>query len=153
MTEKVIWSLMERDSSTCWPWRGTLKVYSYSSDLLTFVEEKRVKVKLAVIGVLIGTSLFCGMIKLNQSVGFTSGARAAKMLMTENNVLRQELIVIPRRLNTLDVQIKGLDTQNNDLHALLTHQEITGDSVTGFTNPELWVKLQSLNSEAVNFHP
>jgi hypothetical protein len=132
---------------------GIVKIYSYSSELLIFVEEKWVRPKLAVVSALIGISLFFGMIKLNQSAGFTSGARAAKMLVVENSVLRQELIALPPRLSTLEVQTKGLGTQDNDLHALFTHQEIIGDSVTGFTNPGEWLKLNSLNSEAINSHP
>lgn len=132
---------------------GILKIYSYSSELLIFVEEKWVRPKLAIVCALIGISLFFGMIKLNQSAGFTSGARAAKMLVVENNVLRQELIAIPPRLRKLEVQTKGLGTQDKDLNVLFTRQEIIGDSVTGFTSPCEWLKLNSLNSEAIDSHP
>lgn len=130
-----------------------MKIYSYSSELLTLVEEKWVKAKLAIVGVLIGTFLFYGLIKLNQSVGFTSGARAANMLVVENAVLRQELIAIPPRLSTLEAQAKGLRAQDNDLHLLLAHQEIVGDSVTGFTDSTNWVILQYLNPSATNSRP
>ena len=130
-----------------------MKIYSYSSDLLTFVEEKWVKAKLAIVSVLIGTSLFYGLVKLNQSVGFTSGARTAKMLVVENAVLRQESIAIPSRLTALEIQAKALGTQDNDLHTLLAHQSIVGDSVTGFTDSTNWVILQYLNPSATNFRP
>jgi len=132
---------------------GIVKIYSYSSELLTFVEEKWIRPKLAVVCALIGISLFFGMIRLNRSTGITSGARAAKMLVVENSVLRQELIAIHPRLNKLGVQTRSLGTQDNDLHAFLAHQEIVGDSVTGFTDSAKWVILQYLNPPATNFRP
>jgi hypothetical protein len=130
-----------------------VKIYSYSSELLTFVDAKWTRARLAAFGVLIGTILFYGFIKLNQSVGFTSGARTAKMLAVENNVLRQELISIPPRLKKLEGQTKELCAQDDNFHVLLKHQEIIGDSVTGFTDPGEWLKLQSSNDAAINTHP
>src|ERR1700690_2342557 len=127
---------------------GRMKVYSYSDELLTFVDAKWVRAKLAVGAVLIGSIIFFGFIKLNQAVGITPGARTAIALAAENNILRQELMLIAPRVNKLVVKTRELSAQGENLHVLLTHQEMVGDSVTGFTYPAKWVVLQSLNPSA-----
>jgi hypothetical protein len=130
-----------------------VKIYSYSNKLLTFVDAKWTIAKLAVVGVLIGSILFFGFIKLNQAVGITPGSRTAIGLAAENNVLRQEVTLISPRVSMLAVKTRVLSAQDDRLHLLLYHQEMVGDSVTGFTNPTKWVVLQSLNPSATNVSP
>ncbi len=130
-----------------------VKVYSYSNKLLTFVDAKWAIAKLAVGGVFIGSLLFFGFIKLNQALGITPGSREAIALEAENNVLRQELILISPRVDKLAVKTRELSAQDEKLHLLLYRREMAGDSVAGFTYPDKWVVLQSLNPLATNFRP
>ena len=130
-----------------------VKVYSYSSELITFVDAKWAIAKLAVRGVLIGSILFFGFIKLSQAVGITPGSRTAIALAAENNILRQEVTLISPRVSMLVVKTRELSAQDDKLHLLLYHQEMVGDSVTGFTYPTKWVVIQSLNPLATNFRP
>lgn len=132
---------------------GAMKLYSYSSELLTFVEAKWYRARLATLGILVGTIMFFGFMKLNQAVGITSGSRLAHRLAEENSVLRQESILISPRLSKLKIQVKQLSDQDDKLHQLLNHQEIFGDTVTGFTYANQWLKLQPLNSMATSFRP
>ena len=130
-----------------------VKVYSYSSELITFVDAKWAIAKLAFGGVLIGSILFFGFIKLSQAVGITPGSRTAIALAAENNILRQEVTLISPRVSMLVVKTRELSAQDEKLHMLLYHQEMVGDSVTGFTYPTKWVVIQSLNPLATNFRP
>jgi len=129
---------------------GSVKIYSYSSELLTFVEAKWARTILATFGILIGSIIFFGFIKLNQSVGITPGSRTAKMLAAENSVLRQELTLISPRVSKLKMQVRQLSERDDKLHQLLNHQEIFGDTVTGFTYTNKWLKLQALNAVATS---
>jgi hypothetical protein len=132
---------------------GAMKLYSYSSELLTFVEAKWYRARLATLGIVVGTIMFFGFMKLNQAVGITSGSRLAHRLAEENSALRQESILISPRLSKLKIQVKQLSDQDDKLHHLLNHQEIFGDTVTGFTDANQWVKLQPLNPMATSFRP
>jgi hypothetical protein len=130
-----------------------VKIYSYSSELLTFVDAKWTIAKLAVGGVLIGSILFFGFIKLSQATGITPGSRTAIALAAENNILRQEVTSISPRVSMLAVKTRELSTQDDRLHLLFYHQEMVGDSVTGFTSPTKWVVLQPLNPSTTNVSP
>jgi hypothetical protein len=130
-----------------------VKVYFYSNESLTFVDAKWGIAKLAVGGIIIGSILFFGFIKLNQVVGITSGSRTAIALASENNVLRQELTLISPRVSKLILKTRELSAQDEKLHLLLFHREMVRDSVTGFTCPTTWLVLQSLNSKASNLRP
>ncbi len=129
-----------------------VKIYSYSNKLLAFVDAKRAIAKLAVGGIIIGSLLFFGFIKLNQALGITPGSRAAIALEAENNVLRQELILISPRVSKLAAKVKELCAQDDNLHLLLSRQSIVGDSAAGLTYPAKRSKLQSLNSVAASLH-
>ena len=100
-----------------------VKIYSYSNKLLAFVDAKRAIAKLAVGGIIIGSLLFFGFIKLNQALGITPGSRAAIALEAENNVLRQELILISPRVSKLAAKVKELCAQDDNLHLLLSRQK------------------------------
>ena len=130
-----------------------MKIYSYSNKLLTFVDARWAIAKLAVGGVLIGSILFFGFIKLSQAIGITPGSRTAIALAAENNILRQEVTLISPRVSMLVVKTKELSAQDDKLHMLLYHQEMVGDSVTGFANPTKWVVLQPLNPSTTNVSP
>jgi hypothetical protein len=98
---------------------GTVKLYSYSIELLTFVEAKWVIAKFAISGILIGTIILFGVIKLNQSVGNVLGSRSANTLAAENNFLRQQVSLISPRVSKLEMQARQLNERANEFHMLL----------------------------------
>jgi hypothetical protein len=121
-----------------------VKLYSYSSELLTFVETKWVITKFATGGILIGTVILFGVIKLNQSVGNALGSRSVSTLASENNFLRQQVSLISPRVSKLEMQARQLNEHANKLHMLLQGGKVVGDTVSSFTNSTKGFKLQSL---------
>jgi hypothetical protein len=130
-----------------------VKLYSYSSELLTFVEAKRAKAKLAACGILMGTIIFFGFIKLDQSVGNALESRSANTLAAENNFLRQQISLISPRVSKLEMQASQLVERDNRLHMLLHHRMIAGDTVSRFTYATNGLKLQSLIPAVSSFRP
>jgi hypothetical protein len=130
-----------------------MKLYSYSSELLTFVEAKWVIAKFATGGILIGTVILFGVIKLNQSVGNALGPRSVNTLAAENNFLRQQVSLISPRVSKLEMQARQLNECANKLHMLLQGGKVVGDTVSSFTNATKGFKLQSLIPAAKSFRP
>jgi hypothetical protein len=125
-----------------------VKLYSYSSELLTFAEAKWAKAKFAACGILIGTIIFFGFIKLDQSVGNALGSRSANTLAAENNFLRQQISLISPRVSKLEMQTRLLHEHGDKLQML-----IVGDTVSRFTYATNGFKLQSLIPTASSFRP
>lgn len=130
-----------------------MKLYSYSSELLTFVEAKWAKAKFAACGILIGTIIFFGFIKLDQSVGNVLGSRWANTLAAENGFLRQQISLISPRVSKLEMQARQLDEHADKLQMLLPRRKIAGDTVSRFTYATNGFKLQSLIPSASSYHP
>lgn len=123
-----------------------MKLYSYSSELLTSVEAKWAIAKFATSGILIGTVILFGVIQLNQSVGITVGSRSANTLAAENNFLRQQVSLISPQVSKLEMQARQLNERFNKLHMLLRGGKVVGDTVSSFTNATIGFKLQSLHA-------
>jgi hypothetical protein len=121
-----------------------MKLYSYSSKLLTFVETKWVIAKFVTVGVLVWIVILFGVIELNQSVGFALGSRSPSTLMAENNFLRQQVSFISPRVSKMEMQATQLNERANNLHLLLHNGKIIGDTVSRFTNATKEFKPQSL---------
>jgi hypothetical protein len=130
-----------------------MKLYSYSSGLLTFVEAKWVIAKFAISGILIGIIILFGVIKLNQSVGSVVGSRSANTLTADNNFLRQQVSLILSRVSKLEMQARQLNERANKLHMLLPCRKIVGDTVSSFTNATKGFKFESLIPAEKSFHP
>jgi hypothetical protein len=128
-------------------------MYSYSSKLLTFVEAKWVKAKFAAVGILIGIVILFGIMKPNQSVGFAFESRSANILVTENNFLRQQVSLISPRVSMLEMHVRQLDERANNLHLILPHRKIVGDTASSFSNAAKEFKFQSLILMAKSFRP
>jgi hypothetical protein len=141
------------NSCVCWTVEDIVKLYSYSSELLTFVEVKWVIVKYAISGILIGTVISIGVIKLNQSDGNTLGSRSANTLAADNNFLRQQVGLISLRVSRMEMQARQLNEHANKLHMLLPYRKIVGDTVSSFTNATNGLKSQSLISAARSLRP
>lgn len=130
-----------------------MKLYSYSSDLLRFVDAKWIIAKLTLGGILLGIIILFGAIKLNQSVDSAVGYRSASTLTAENNFLRQQVSLISPRVSKLEIQARQLDGQAKKLHILLHFRKIAGDTVSGLTNAAAGLKSQSSIPAARTFHP
>ncbi len=113
---------------------NTVKLYSYSSELLTFVEAKWAIVKLAASGILVGAVILFGVVELNPSVGNALGSRSTKTLTSDNNFLRQQVSLISYRVNKMEMQTKQLHEYANTLNILLYSRKIDRDTVSSFTN-------------------
>jgi hypothetical protein len=111
-----------------------VKLYSYSSESLTFVDAKWAIAKFAIGGILIGTVILFGVIKLNQSVGNALESRSANTLVAENNFLRQQVSLISQQVNKLEMQARQLNERGDKLHMLLDRRKIVGDMGSSFAN-------------------
>ena len=129
-----------------------MKLYSYSSELLTFVESKWVIAKFATCGILMGIVILFGAIKMNQSVGSVIGSRSTNTLTSDNNFLRQQISLISARTNKLEMQVKQLNERANTLHMFLSRRKIVEDSVASLTNLAKVEKLHPLIFAAQSLH-
>lgn len=125
-----------------------MKLYSYSSELLTFVDAKWTLAKFAAGGILLGSLLLFGVVKLNQSVADTPGTHSANALTAENDILRQQLDLISPRVSKLETQAEELKERANGLHKLLQRRKIVRGTVLSFTNATEVSKLQPLMAAA-----
>ncbi len=125
-----------------------MKLYSYSTELLTFVESKWTKTKFAVCGILIGTIIFFGFIKLDQSVGNVLGSHSANRLAAENEFLRQEIRLISPRVSKLETQARQLGDHAGKLQILIAE-----DTLSRFIYATKGSELQSLIPLATSFRP
>ena len=121
-----------------------MKLYTYSNELLTFVETKWVKARYVTVGVIISIVILVDVIDVNQSVGFALGSRSASILVSENNFLRQQVSQISPRVSKLEVQAALLNGRANNLDRLLHNGKIIGDTVSRFTNAAKEFKVHSL---------
>lgn len=120
-----------------------MKLYVYSKEQFTFVEAKWIRSKLAVVAVVVGCTIFFGLIKLDQAAAITSGSQSARLLESENNILRQELILISPRVNELELRTKRLSARASTLSRRLQSSMITGDTVSYLTYATKGFGLQS----------
>lgn len=130
-----------------------MRLYSYSSELHTFVEAKWAKTTIAAGGILIGTILFFGVIGPNQSIGNFRESRSARALAAENDILRLHLSVISPRLGNVEVAVTQLDGRIKSLRALLYRRTIVRDTVWRLTNVAQGRKLQSAIHRMAGLHP
>jgi hypothetical protein len=113
-----------KPDTECLTVEDTVKLYSYSSESLTFVEARWAIAKLATCGILIGAVILFGVIKLNPSIGTVLGYRSAKTLTSDNNFLRQQVTLISCRVNKMEMQTKQLHEYANTLNILLSRSKI-----------------------------
>ncbi len=130
-----------------------MKLYSYSSDVLTFVEVKWALAKFAVGGILIGTILLFGVANLNQSIENTPGSHSANSLTAENDVLRQQISLMSSRVSMLEMQAGQLTERANELHMLLRRSKNVRDKMVKFTSTTDGSKAQFSMAAANNRLP
>jgi hypothetical protein len=96
-----------------------MKIYSYSSELLTFVEAKSVTAKYVIAGILVGTAILFGVIELNQTMSLIPGSRSTNTLTAENNFLRQQVGQMTSQVRKLEINAKQLNEQASSLRVHL----------------------------------
>jgi len=119
-----------------------VKLYSYSSKLLNFVEAKWFTAKFGIAGIIIGIIILFGAIKLNQSVGKAFGFQSTSTLTAENNFLRHQVRSISARVSKMEMQATQLDNYTDNLDLFLHGGKIAGDTIPGFTNTIKSLELQ-----------
>jgi hypothetical protein len=130
-----------------------VKLYSYSSKSLNFVEAKWFTAKYAIGGILIGIIILFGAIEMNQSVAKALGSHSTNTLAAENNFLRYQVNFISAKVNNLEMQATQLHERANNLHLLLHGGKNVGDTVPSFNNATDGLKPQLLISAARSFRP
>jgi hypothetical protein len=130
-----------------------VKLYSYSNDLIKFVEAKWIIARYAMSGILMGTIIFFGVIELNQSIGNPLRYRSANTLAADNRFLRQQVSLISPRVSKLEMQTRKINEHATILHTLLRNRKIAGDTASSFTNAANGLKPQLLITAARSFSP
>ena len=120
------------------------KLYCYSSSLLTCVEAKRATAKFAAGGILLGALTLLGVAMLNQSVVDTIRADSTNALTAENEILRQQLILISPQVRILEERGVRLQERVNALHKLLQRRKNVRDEEFKFAGVTDALKSQSL---------
>lgn len=128
-----------------------MKLYSYSSELLTFAEVKWAKVKYGAGGLFIVVIIVFGFITLHEPIGSALGFRTENKLAVENDVMRQELSLMSPRVSKMERNVRQLHEDDNILHLLVYPRKIAGDTVSRFTDASKGSNVQSPVTADINF--
>jgi hypothetical protein len=102
-----------------------VRLYSYSSELLTFAESKRTRVRFVSYGILIGSIVFIGFIRLSQFERNTVGSRTANSLKAENSLLHHQWTIIASRVSRLELLERQYSERAEELSVLLHRNKET----------------------------
>jgi hypothetical protein len=128
-----------------------VKLYTYSNELLKFVEAKWVLAKFFFGGILLVNIILVGVIRLNQSAGNPLSSRSVNILASENNFLKQQVSQISPRVRKLEIQAAQLNERANNLSRLFHGGRIVGDTVSNFTNGTKKFNRQSFIFAATSY--
>ena len=128
-----------------------MKLYSYSSELLTFAEVKWAKAKYGAGGFFAVVIIVFGFITLHEPIGSALGFRTENRLAVENGVMRQELSLMSPRVSKIERKVRQLGEDDNILHLLVFPRKIGGDTVSHFTDASKGSKVQSPVTIAISF--
>ncbi len=106
------------------------KLYYYSSESLDFVQAKWHRTKLAALTLVIGVALLFGAFEINHALGdpLGIGFNNMRVLVAENQVLKNQLRQITGRLAGLENRLNDLNEQNNELRLLVDLPMIDEDT-------------------------
>jgi hypothetical protein len=130
-----------------------MKLYSYSSESLNFVEVKWIIVKFAILGIIIGIVILFCVIEPNQSVVRALGYYSTNTLAAENNFLRDQISFITARVSRLEMKATQLNERADNLDRVLHRDKIACDTVTKFTNVSKLLKSKPLLYAAKSSRP
>ena len=125
-------------------WSGIVKLYSYSSKSLNFVDARWTKAKFIIVGIIIGIIILFCAIEPDQSVAKAFGYYSTNTLAAENNFLRNQVSFISARVSRLEIQATQLNEHADNLYQILHGSKIAGDTVPKSTNTAKLFKLQPL---------
>lgn len=118
-----------------------MRLFFYSNKSHTYVEVKRAIAKLFTGGVLVGSIMFFGLLKMNQFGSNTTGVHSAITLAAENDILRQQLNVLAPRVNELEMQAGQLHECANRIQMLLDRSEAVGNVFSDLMAPPSELRL------------
>lgn len=108
-----------------------MKLYYFSRELNTYVRAKWVKPVIAVAGIFAGVVITLGIFALHHFVDNAMSPRSAASMLSENDLLRQQISLIVPRVELYERALNTLVLQDRELHLNLRRYTITGDSASG----------------------
>lgn len=121
-----------------------MRLYFYSTKSHTFGAVKWAMAKLFTGGVLVGSIIFFGLLKMNQFGSNTTGVHSANTLAAENDILRQQLNVLAPRVSELEMQAGQLHERANHIQMLLDRSEAVGNVFSGLMVAPSELKLSEV---------
>lgn len=109
---------------------GKLKLYYFSDETLRFVEARWAKTKFALVTLCLGVLAVVGGVEVNQYFGDILGLNfgRARVLATENAMLKQQLRTLVGRLQGLEQELVKLNEEGNELRMLVDLPKIDEDT-------------------------
>ena len=130
-----------------------MKLYSYSSAKLTFVDAKSTMIKFVAKGVLIGAVISFGLITLGQAFGNAIGYQSENTIATENDILRGQVKLFSVHVSTLEYRAKQLTEGADQLRVILGGSTMVDDTISRFTNAAREIRLGPLTPAREKFPP
>jgi len=121
-----------------------VKLYSYSSATLTFVDAKSSMTKFVAGGALIGALISFGVITLGQAFGNAIGYHSENVIEAENNILRGQVELFSVRVSSLEYRAKQLTEGADQLRVILDGRTMVSDTMSRFTHATTEFKLRLL---------
>ena len=128
-----------------------MRLYSYSSEFLTFAEVKWARAKRGAGGFFVVVIIVFGFMTLHEPIGSALGFRTESKLAVENDVMRQELGLMSHRVSKMEGKVRQLHEDDKILHLLVYPGKIIGDTVLRSTDASKVSKVQSPATAAMSF--
>ena len=103
-----------------------MRLYSYSSEFLTFAEVKWARAKRGAGGFFVVVIIVFGFITLHEPIGSALGFQTESKLAVENDVMRQELGLMSHRVSKMERKVRQLGEDDNILHLLVYPARLPG---------------------------
>lgn len=129
-----------------------MKLYSYSGEVLNFVEVKWLKIKYTAIVIVIGFIIFLVAVIKTQSLDPLK-FRSTNIVIVENAFLEQQISLMAFRLNGLEQQLITLNEHSNALYNELDNGPVVHDSALYFSNGAIGSFLNRLRTAPIKEFP
>ena len=121
-----------------------MRIYSYSSESIAFVEIRWMMLKCIVSGALFGAVLFFILFTLYPSEAKIFRSGEANSIEVENVILQRQVDEIVSSTRFLNVQVKHLHEYSGKLDSLLFRSVFPGDTTSALTVEAKIFRFQSL---------
>jgi murein DD-endopeptidase MepM/ murein hydrolase activator NlpD len=107
-----------------------MKLYSFSRKSLRFEEVRWTRTRFVAWGLLAGVAVSFGLLELNHMLNGSLGLGFSRTdaLIAENAVLREQIVSISSRIESLEGNLKRVNERGNHLRLLMDMQEIDEDT-------------------------